>query len=291
VRLSQSELALATGSRTTLLPGGGTSVVGRLTFGAGATLDITDNALVIDYASESPIAAIREQIVAGRGGAGVGNGAWTGTGITSSSAAAANAVDAESRSVGYVENASLPLGPYATFRGQVVDDTAVLIVYARTSDTNLNGAVNDDDVTIIGATYMPGAQNSHWALGDFDYNGFVDDDDVTLLGAFYDAAAAPLAPPGGGVEYEGRSTEDEFGTAEALLETFGQEYVRGQETRAQLVETRAQLSQETRAQLVMRDGWSGIDHELVDLLAESIAREQRAGNRGQRVGRVVGSRQ
>jgi hypothetical protein len=45
---------------------------------------------------------------------------WTGTGITSSAAAAANAIDREVQSVGYGENATLPLGAHATFRGQPV---------------------------------------------------------------------------------------------------------------------------------------------------------------------------
>jgi hypothetical protein len=78
-----------------------------------------------------------------------------------------------------------------------VDSTAVLIAFTRTGDANLDGVVNDDDVTIIGATYAPGVPQPSWALGDFDYNGFVDDDDVTLLGAFYDPSAAPIggAPP------------------------------------------------------------------------------------------------
>src|SRR6185503_10534357 len=58
-------------------------------------------------------------------------------------------------------------------------------------DANLDGVVNDDDVTIVNATYAPGVPQPSWALGDFDYNGFVDNDDVTLLGAFYDPAAEP----------------------------------------------------------------------------------------------------
>ena len=60
--------------------------------------------------------------------------------------------------------------------------------------------VNDDDVTILGATYSPGAPQPSWAFGDLDYNGFVDDDDITLLGAFYDPSAPPLLAPleGGG---------------------------------------------------------------------------------------------
>ena len=65
----------------------------------------------------------------------------------------------------------------------------------RTGDANLDGLVNDDDVTIVGAFYAPGVPNASWAMGDFDYNGFVDDDDVTLLGAFYDPSAAPLIAP------------------------------------------------------------------------------------------------
>jgi hypothetical protein len=89
----------------------------------------------------------------------------------------------------------MPLGPYTTFRGQPVDETSLLIAYTRTGDANLDGLVNDDDITIIGATYAPGVPQPSWALGDFDYNGFVDDDDVTLLGVFYDPSATPVPAP------------------------------------------------------------------------------------------------
>jgi hypothetical protein len=159
-----------------------------------ATLDLTSGSTVIDYTGTSPTATIRQQITAGRGGDGLGKG-WNGMGITSSSAAAANATDPESHSVGYADNATLPLGPYTTFRGQAVDGTSILMAFTRTGDANLDGFVNDDDVTILGATYAPGVSQPSWAMGDFDYNGSVDDDDVTLLGAFYDPSAAPLAVP------------------------------------------------------------------------------------------------
>jgi hypothetical protein len=71
--------------------------------------------------------------------------------------------------------------------------TAPCFVFTRTGDANVDGIVNDDDVTIVGASYAPGIPKPSWALGDFDYNGFVDDDDVTLLGAFYSPSASPLA--------------------------------------------------------------------------------------------------
>ena len=69
-----------------------------------------------------------------------------------------------------------------TFRGQPLDATSVVMAFTVTGDANLDGMVNDDDVTIVGATYAPGVSQPHWALGDFDYNGFVDDDDITLVG-------------------------------------------------------------------------------------------------------------
>jgi hypothetical protein len=154
-------------------------------------VDLTDNAAIV---FEAPASEVRKQLVAGRGGPGL-SGAWDGNGITSSIAAAANAIDADSRSIGYAENASLPLGPYDEFHGFPVLPESVLVAYTRTGDANLDGIVNDDDVTIVSATYAPGVPQPHWALGDFDYNGFVDDDDVTLLGAFYDPSAEPLVTP------------------------------------------------------------------------------------------------
>ena len=171
------------------------SVVSSLSIAGGAAptgkLDVSDNEMIVDYTSASPATTIRQHILAGRGGPGLG-GEWTGTGITSSTAAAANANEQDSRSVGYADNSALPLGPYTSFHGQAVDETSLLIAHTRTGDANLDGIVDDADVTIVGATYAPGVPQPFWALGDFDYNGFVDDADVTLLGAFYDPNAAPL---------------------------------------------------------------------------------------------------
>ena len=133
---------------TSLVIGGGAAPT--------AALDITNNAVVINYTGASPEAAIRQQILAGRGGAGVGAGRWTGLGITSSTAAADNAINIESRSVAFAENSGLPLGSYSVFRGQPVGANSFLITYARTGDANLDGVVNNDDVTIVGASFAPG---------------------------------------------------------------------------------------------------------------------------------------
>jgi hypothetical protein len=116
-----------------------------------------------------------------------------------------------------------------------VDATSVLVAYTRTADANLDGLVNDDDVTVLGAAYAPGASNGVWAFGDFEYNGFIDDDDVTLLGAFYNPSAGPLAAPPV-VAWSPDHAEPATAGLPAsamVMETFGQRDVRGQETRAQ----------------------------------------------------------
>jgi hypothetical protein len=133
--------------------------------------------------------------------------------------------------------------------------------------------VNDDDVTVVGATYAPSAANANWAAGDFDFNGFVDDDDVTLLGVFYEPPGpVGQAPPANLLHVAARSPDPvvawspDHATAttaglpalRTALETFGQDDVRGQETRAQQ----------------LRSGESSrVDHDLVDLLAESVTTE------------------
>ncbi|MEX2140181.1 MAG: PEP-CTERM sorting domain-containing protein [Pirellulales bacterium] len=153
-----------------------------------ATLDVTDSALILDFpvGGPNPGADTRARIIAGRGGTDL-LGTWNGPGITSSAAQADNSTLA----VGYAVNADLPLGPYTTFRGQPVDDTSVIIRGTRIGDANLDGVVNDDDVTIVGATFGM-TSGAVWGLGDFTYDGAVNDDDVTLLGALYDPTATPI---------------------------------------------------------------------------------------------------
>jgi autotransporter-associated beta strand protein len=158
------------------------------------SLDVGSGAVIVNFPAggSDPSSIVRQQIIAGRGGVSI-VGDWSGRGITSSAAAATNRNSAGARSVAYANNGKLPLGPYFSYRGSSLDDTSILITFTRTGDANLDGVVNDADVTIVSATYAPGISQPFWSYGDFDYNGFVDDDDVTLLNAFYDPLALPFA--------------------------------------------------------------------------------------------------
>jgi hypothetical protein len=130
---------------------------------------------------------IKASILLARGGIGIGNATWTGNGIRSGVAAA----DADTFAVGYGENSALPLGSYSTWEGESVDETSVLVKYTRSADADLDGRVDDNDVTIIGAFYF--GQTTHdWFYGDFDFSNATDDADVTLLGAFYDPTAPAI---------------------------------------------------------------------------------------------------
>jgi uncharacterized protein YjbI with pentapeptide repeats len=210
-------LNLAAGEKLVAYPGVSIpiQVSGGFSIAPDAIFDLTDNAAIIDYIWNSPATTVRAQIRSGRGRSGLG-GAWNGTGITSSTAATTNQTARDSRSLGYVDNATLPLGPYTSFHGAAVGGASILIAFTRTGDANLDGVVNEDDVTIVGAMYAPGVPQPSWALGDFDYNGFVNDDDVTLLNAFYDPSAAPLNSPAsptvGGVLQSGVSAVPEPST-------------------------------------------------------------------------------
>jgi hypothetical protein len=284
-RLVQNGLNVVAGGTVTLLTGGGTSVLSSLTVGAAATLDITDNALIINYTGASPVATVRAGILSGRGGPGLG-ASWTGMGITSSTAAQTNTSEPESRAVGYAENSALPLGPYTTFRGQAVDTTSVLIAYTRTADANLDGLVNDNDVTVVGATFAPTTAQAQWALGDFDYNGFVADDDVTLLGVFYQPVAGAAVPVVALSPDHATASTASLPSGRNGLETFGQDDVRGQAfDELGRAETRAHQGQETRAQ-------PSKDEALVDLLADYFAvewteRESKLGDAGQSARRKI----
>ena len=140
---------------------------------APGTLDLTDNDVVIDYDAASPVATLRSTLHAG--------------GIVTS----AVATDA---AVGFAEATDLFTAFPATFAGQTIDDTSVLLCVTRRGDANLDGAVNLQDFNRLAANF--GATGSaRWSQGDFNYDGNVNLIDFNLLaGNFGQTAGGTLSP-------------------------------------------------------------------------------------------------
>jgi hypothetical protein len=174
-----------------LTPGGGNSRLDTLTIAGSpgawtGKLDLSDNALILDYTGESPLAAVADQIIAGRAG-----GTWTGDGITSSTAA----TDPGRRSIGYAE-ASRILGPTGgTFLGEPVDATTVLARLTVLGDSNLDGAVSFADLVALAQNYNSAVGSAGWASGDYNGDGNVGFADLVALAQNYNSGlpAAPIA--------------------------------------------------------------------------------------------------
>jgi len=173
-------VSIAPAAKVAVAAGGGKVLrTTALTVGNGSlssSLDLADNAAIIDYSASSPLADIAAQLTSGYAG-----GAWNGVGISSSVAGAS-----ASFGLGYAE-ASIALGVAGgTFAGQSVDGTAVLIRFTRYGDANLDGTVNLDDFTALAAAFG-GAGG--WGQGNFNYDSAINLDDFTALAANFGLSA------------------------------------------------------------------------------------------------------
>ncbi len=179
-----------------ILPNGtsaATSVVQSLTIAGDttptATLDLSDNALIVDYTGASPISTLQAQLKSG-----YAMGTWLGNGIISSSATAvaADAGDAHKTALGYAEASNIGVGSFA---GQSVDDSSVLIRYTLAGDANLDGVVNALDFNALASNF--GDSGQLWSGGDFNYDGIVNTLDFNQLAANFGAALpVPVVPLG-----------------------------------------------------------------------------------------------
>ena len=182
--IQQTTLAV-TGGTVGIAPNGtatGTSRVNTLDISGTGKVDLTNNALVIDYASAdpSPIADVRADIASAFAG-----GAWSGPGLTSSSA------NNTTHGLGFAEASSLTaVDPiFGT-----VDADAVLVRYTRYGDANLDGTVNLSDFNRLASNF--GASNAVWGQGDFNYDGSVNLSDFNRLASNFGlSAAGPTVTP------------------------------------------------------------------------------------------------
>jgi hypothetical protein len=181
-----------------------------------ATLDITNGALAIDYTGAAdPFANVQRWIAAS-----YNDKAWDQPGITSSNLQTGGGLDPNRYAIGYADNATLltkyndlPEGdPEQNWFGTASDKvpvalSSVLVKTTYSGDVNLDGLVDDKDVTIMvlnyGIGWKPGkpAGPANWQMGDVaKYDGLVDDNDITLMALNYGAGWKPGkgAPMSGG---------------------------------------------------------------------------------------------
>jgi hypothetical protein len=170
-------IAVGTGSVLTV-PGALNNAVG--------TIDL-NGALIIDYsAPSSPLADVQGWLISG-----YASGAWNGSGIKSSVAATT-----PNRALGYAESADLFSTFPASFAGQSVDNTAVLIRYTRYGDANLDGTVNLADFNRLAAAF--GQSNTVWSQGNFNYDSTTNLTDFNQLAANFGQSAGSASVGGRG---------------------------------------------------------------------------------------------
>jgi hypothetical protein len=134
-----------------------------------AMLDIADNTVIVDYSGPSPIESIRTALRSG-----YANGSWNGTGIRSSAMQAGMAI-------GYAESTDLFGSFPATFGGESIDATAVVMRQALRGDLNLDGRVNLRDFNRLAGAF--GQSGRDWASGDCNYDGAINLTDFNALAA------------------------------------------------------------------------------------------------------------
>jgi hypothetical protein len=176
--VSGGTLQIAAGTAGTYHPHMGGSSQDSLIISAGATLDITNNHIFINYGSGTdPISSIAAWIKSGYAG-----GAWTGTGIVSSTARTNH-----SYGIGYAD--STGTNPAGLSSGQIE------IMYTLLGDANLDGKVNGTDFTIL-ATNFNQSVTDGWEKGDFNNDGKVNGTDFLALASNFNQSAGQSAVSG-----------------------------------------------------------------------------------------------
>ena len=155
-----------------------------LAIGDAASLDLADNALILDYDGDpSPLPAVRQHLASNR--------------ITSSLLSPGSAL-------GYAEAADVLTftAGGATFVGESVDPTTVLVRFTFTGDVNLDGAVDFVDLARLAQNYNQIAGET-WSSGDFNHDGAVDFNDLAALAQNYNSSLpAPQSIPGAPAGFE-----------------------------------------------------------------------------------------
>jgi autotransporter-associated beta strand protein len=152
---------LAVAAKGTANSAAGTSVIPSLSINPGASLDLANNSMVIDYNDPigTQISDVRDHLRNGRL-------------ITSSGTATTR--------LGYGDNEVLHK---TSFGGVSVDSSSVLIKYTYAGDADLDGDADGVDIGTWATNFtgeLGGTGDRVWTQGDWDYDGDVDGVDAGL---------------------------------------------------------------------------------------------------------------
>lgn len=141
------------------------SVIQSLTTGGTGKLDLTNNGLIVDYPTASPIDAIRQALKAGR--------------------IVATLTPADARqSVAYAEASVVDTTLGGNLLGMPFDLSSVLLRSRLRGDADFNGTVGFPDLVALAQHYNT-TSGGVWTSGDFDYDGDVDFSDLVSLAQNY----------------------------------------------------------------------------------------------------------
>jgi hypothetical protein len=168
---SYAELAVA-GS-------GGILHTSQLLLYPGATFDVRNNSVLVDYGISSPWSALAQSLRNG-----YHNGAWDGAGLRSSWV-----VSSQRFGLACVEARDVFASFPATFNSQPIDDTTVLITPCLYGDANIDGHVNLADFNRLASRF--GTTVADWSRGDFTYDGQVNLADFNRLAGNFGQSDAP----------------------------------------------------------------------------------------------------
>jgi hypothetical protein len=179
--LGNAQVLMSTGANKALR-------AGSLSLSGTSKIDLSDNAMIVDYTGASPLGTIGVWV-----NAGCANGSWTGNRLTSSSAAA-QAGASHKTALGFAEASAIGLGAGSIFFGQTLaDSTAVLVRYTYAGDGNVDGTVDLTDFTFLASNFN--GTGKTWLQGDYNYDGTVNLTDFTFLASNFNQTL-PVASAG-----------------------------------------------------------------------------------------------
>lgn len=141
----------------------------------GSAIDLTNNNLILDYSGASQLSAVQTLLTNGFAG-----GNWNGIGLTSATANA-NAATTNKTALGFADATDLFNTFPASFVGESIDSTSVLVRHTYYGDGNLNRTVNSSDFNVLATGF--GTTGKRWFTGNFNYDGpgGVNSQDFNLL--------------------------------------------------------------------------------------------------------------